>query len=201
MIFIIIWRKAIFDMEEKLDRNLNFDAYTYGIEPGGLRSKSDINTIICYTVTKSKVKLTAKNICDTMVEGGIANYFEVMDAFSRILKNEIITEDEDGYLVPSVQCEQLLEMVEMDLPLSIREKSLNIATRLASKEIYSKENKVDIEKSDSGFDVTMHVTDKGQDFMVLKLNVPTMEQAELIKDKFLDDPVKVYDNLVNSLFS
>ena len=188
-------------MEEKLDRNLNFDAYTYGIDPGGLRSKSDINTIICYTVTKSKVRLTAKNICDTMVEGGIANYFEVMDAFSRILKNEIITEDENGYLIPSVQCEQLLEMVEMDLPVSIREKSINIATRLASKEIYSKENKVEIEKCGGGFDVIMHVTDKDKDFMVLKLNVPTMEQAEVIKDKFLDDPVKVYDNLVNSLFS
>lgn len=188
-------------MSENSDRNLNFDAYTYGIEPGGLRSKSDINTIICYTVTKSKVKLTAKNICDTMAEGGIANYFEVMDAFSRLLKTKIISEDENGYLIPSEQCEQLLEMVEMDLPLSIREKSINIATRLAAREIYSKENKVEIEKDEQGFNVIMHVTDKGQDFMVLKLSVPTKEQAEVIKDKFLDDPVKVYDNLINSLFS
>lgn len=188
-------------MDEKISRNLNFDAYTYGIEPGGLRSKSDINAIICYAVAKSKVKLTIKNICDTMVEGGIANYFEVMDAFSRLLKNEIITEDEKGFLIPSHHCEQLLEIVERDLPLTIREKSINIATRLAAKEIYTKENRVDIEKSEIGFNVTMHITDKGQDFMVLTLNVPSMEQAEIIKDKFLDDPVKVYDNLVNSLFS
>lgn len=187
--------------EEKTDRNLNFDAYTYGIEPGGLRSKSDINTIICYAVTKSKVKLTEKNITDTMAQGGIANYFEVADAFSRILKNGLLTKDDEGYLVPSPQCRQLLEMVEMDLPLSIREKSINIATRLASKEIYSKENRVDIEKCGDGFSVTMHVMDLGQDFMVLKLNVPTKEQAEVIKDKFLDNPVKIYDNLINSLFS
>lgn len=188
-------------MEERISRNMDFDAYTYGIEPGGLRSKSDINTIICYAVTKSKVKLTQKNICDTMVEGGIANYFEVTDAFSRILKNKIITEDEDGYLVPSVQCEKLLEMVEKDLPFTIREKSINIATRLASREINAKENKVEIVKSGSGFDITMHITDRNKDFMVLTLYSPSMEQAEIIRDKFLDDPVKIYDNLVNSLFS
>ena len=80
-------------MSENLNRNLNFDALTSGIEPGGLRSKGDINTIICYTVTKSKAKLTQKNICDAMVEGGIANYFEVMDALARVLRDNIITED------------------------------------------------------------------------------------------------------------
>lgn len=188
-------------MSENLNRNLNFDALTSGIEPGGLRSKGDINTIICYTVTKSKAKLTQKNICDAMVKGGIANYFEVMDALARVLRDNIITEDENGFLTPSVQCEKLLEMVEKDLPLSIREKSLEMTAKLAAKEMYSKENKVEIEKDGENFNITMHVADGSKDFMVLKLNVPSIEEAELIKDKFLDDPVKIYNNLINSIFS
>jgi len=49
--------------------------------------------------------------------------------------------------------------------------------------------------------ITMHVADGSKDFMVLKLNVPSIEEAELIKDKFLDDPVKIYNNLINSIFS
>ncbi len=187
-------------MNEKSNRNLTFDAYTYGIEPGGLRSKGDINTVICYAVAKSKVKLTQKIISDAMAEGGIANYFEVADAFSRLFRDKIITEDENGCLSASLQCEKLIEMVEKDLPLSIREKSIKIAMRLAEKEMYSKENKVDIEECDYGFNVTMHITDKDIDFMVLRLNVPTMEQAVLIKEKFIENPVKIYNNLIHSLF-
>ncbi len=188
-------------MNEKEIVNLEFDALTAGIEPGGLRSKSDINTIICYMVTKSNVKLTQKEVCEVLVSGAIANYFEVMDAFSRIFRDRIITEDTDGYLVPSVQCETLLEMVEKDLPLSIREKSIEMAARIAAKEIYSKENRVEIEKAGYGFDVTMHVTDNENDFMVLRLKVPSIEEAEIIKDKFQTNPVKIYENLINSLFS
>lgn len=189
-------------MNENERINLEFDALTAGIEPGGLRSKSDINTIICYMVTKSNVKLTQKEVCEVLVSGAMANYFEVMDAFSRIFRDKIITEDKEGYLVPSVQCETLLEMVEKDLPLSIREKSIEMAARIAAKEIYSKENRVEIEKSAGyGFDVTMHVTDNDNDFMVLKLKVPSIEEAEIIKDKFQSNPVKIYENLINSLFS
>ena len=61
----------------------DFDALTAGIEPGGLNSKADINTIICYMVAKSKVPLTQKAVCDTLVEGAMANYFEIMDASFR----------------------------------------------------------------------------------------------------------------------
>ena len=69
-------------MSENLNRNLNFDALTSGIEPGGLRSKGDINTIICYTVTKSKAKLTQNdlsklcNIANTTLSGYESNYRE-----------------------------------------------------------------------------------------------------------------------------
>ncbi len=187
-------------MSENQDRNLIFDAYTYGIEPGGLRSKGDINAIICYAVAKSKVKLTKKNICDAMAEGGIANYFEVTEAFSRLLRDKIITEDENGYLSAPIKSEKLIEMVEKDLPLTIREKSVKIAMKLAEKEIFIKENKVDLVKTENGYDITMHITDKGVDFMVLKLNAPTEEQAILIKDKFVENPVKIYNNLIDSLF-
>lgn len=177
----------------------DFDALTAGIEPGGLRSKADINTIICYMVAKSKVRLTQNAVCETLVEGAIANYFEIMDAFSRIFRDKIITEDEDGFLVPSARCTDLIEYVEKDLPYTIREKSIKMSAKIAAKEIYTKENKVEIEEAESGFDITLHISDIDYDFMVIKLNVPSIEEAEIIKDKFLDDPAKIYNSLINAL--
>lgn len=185
---------------EATDRNLVFDAFTYGIEDGGLRSQSEINMIICYVLTNAETKLNKKVIVDTMTEGGIANYFETTSAVSKLIKNGIISEDENGYLIATKECQRATEIVEKDLPLSIREKSIKLSTKLAVSELYRKENKVEIVEENDSFSVILHVTDKDKDYMVLKLNVPTITQAETVKEKFLADPVKIYDNLISSIF-
>lgn len=185
---------------EATDRNLVFDAFTYGIEDGGLRSQSEINMIICYVLTNAETKLNKKVIVDTMTEGGIANYFETTSAVSKLIKNGIILEDENGYLIATKECQRATEIVEKDLPLSIREKSIKLSTKLAVSELYRKENKVEIVEENDSFSVILHVTDKDKDYMVLKLNVPTITQAETVKEKFLADPVKIYDNLISSIF-
>lgn len=185
---------------EATDRNLVFDAFTYGIEDGGLRSQSEINMIICYVLTNAGTKLSKKVVCETMTEGGIANYFETTSAVSKLIKNGIILEDENGYLIATKECQKATEIVEKDLPLSIREKSIKLSTKLAVSELYRKENKAEISEENGSYSVTLHVTDKDKDYMVLKLNVPTITQAETVKEKFLDDPVKIYDNLISSIF-
>lgn len=190
-------------MNENSEENFLFDAFTYGVEPAGLRSKGQINMIICYTIAKSKAKLTEKIVTDTMVEGEIANYFEVKDAFSRLYEKKLISADKNGYLEASPFCNQLIELVEMDLPYTIREKSVKIATKLAGIEIFNKENEVTItpSKSGSGFEVVMHISERDVDFMQLSLHMPTMEQAEVVKAKFIEKPVEVYNNLIDSIFS
>lgn len=186
--------------DEVLDGNLVFDAFTYGIEDGGLRSQSEISMIICYVLTNSETKLSKKVIIDTMTEGAIANYFETTSAVSKLIKNGIVIEDEKGYLTATKECKKATEMVEKDLPLSIREKSIKLSAKLAVSELYRKENKVEIVEENDSYSVILHVTDKDKDYMVLKLTVPTIAQADTIKEKFLNDPVRIYNNLISSLF-
>jgi len=188
-------------MSEKHENYIKFDAFTYGIENGGLRSKAEINMMVCYIVSNVNSRITAKNIVDTMVTGSIANYFEISEAVAGTIKRGLVTEDENGYLTATDECKRLTEIVEKDLPLTIREKSIALARKIASVDLFTKENKVEIEKKENGsFNITMHITDLGNDFLILTLNVPTMTEAETIKEKFLDNPVKIYDNLMNSLF-
>ena len=68
-------------------------------------------------------------------------------------------------------------------------------------ELYKKENEVEIEKDGEDYVVTMHFKDCGKDFMTLSLRAATAAQAEMIKDQFYADPVKIYNNLIDSLFS
>ncbi|MCD7723363.1 MAG: DUF4364 family protein [Clostridiales bacterium] len=187
-------------MSEKFESYSEFDAYTYGIKDGGLRSVSAINLLVCYVVANSAVRLTSKNICDAVSQGEIANYFETTQAISRLTKEGIIVEDESGFLIATDECRRLTEIIENDLPYTVREASIKICKKLAEIDIYKKENRVDITESGGIYYVTMHITDKNSDFMVLKLSAATKEQAQIIKEKFLNDPTKIYDNLINSIF-
>lgn len=74
-----------------------------------------------------------------------------------------------------------------------------MSAKIAAKEIYAKENKVEIEEAESGYIITLHLSDNNEDFMVIRLNVPSVEEAEMIKDNFLTDPSKIYNSLINAL--
>ncbi len=180
---------------------LRFDAFTAGIEDGGLRSQNSIKLIACYILANMDSKITAQYIVDTMVEGKIANYFEITNAVSQMIKQRNFIENEDGTLTITPECKDAVEIVEKDLPLTIREKSIKLCRKIVAREIYKKENKVEIEKINNGFTVTCHVSDINSDFMTLSLFVPTETQAEVIKEKFLNNPVEIYENLIESIFT
>lgn len=187
-------------MEKEYNPAMQFDAFTGGIEEGGLRSSSSISLLACYIIAKSKERLTAKYVVDALVEGKIANYFEISNAISKMIKTDNLIVDKDGYLTITDKCAFNVEMLENDLPLTIREKAVELAAKTAKHEIFKKENKASVEKDGDKYKVTLHVSDKDCDFMVLTLYFPSEAQAEVVKEKFQLHPGEVYENLINSIF-
>lgn len=187
-------------MDKEFNPALQFDAFTAGIEDGGLRSSSSITITVCYILANCQEKITAQNIIDALVDGKIANYFEISNAISKMIKKGYIIENEDSTLSITADCRFLVDIVENDLPITIREKSIELVRKLAAVEINKKENKVTIDKNENGYSVTLHVSNIDSDFMVLTLNVPTEAQAVVIKEKFQQKPAEVYQNLMNSIF-
>lgn len=189
------------ESENIIDPRLRFDAFTAGIKEGGLRSVASINLIVCYIIANIKTKVTAQNIIDTMDEGMIANHFEISNAISKLKSQGVISEKEDGALELNGSDKAMIDLVEKDLPLTLRDKSIKICQRLIAKETYQRENKAEITPCDGGYNVTLHVSDKSNDFMNLTLFASTLTQAEVIKEKFITNPVRVYENLIDSIFS
>lgn len=187
-------------MEKGYNPAMDFDAFTAGIEEGGLRSSSTISILVCYILANFNEKITAQTIINALVDGKIVNYFEASNAISKMIKKGNFIEDENGYLTITSDCKFAVDIVEKDLPITIREKSIELVRKLYTRQINEKENKVEIIKNGNTYDVILHVSDIDKDFMVLKLNVPTIPQAELIKEKFCENPAKIYENLINSIF-
>ena len=188
-------------LEKEYNPALQFDAFSAGIEDGGLRSSSSIAILACYIIARSEEKLTKKNVVDALVEGKIANYFEITSAIAKMIKTHNQVEGEDGYLSVTSKCAYNVEMLENDLPITIREKAVELAAKTARLEIYKKENKATVEKDGDKYKVTLHVSDKNCDFMVLSLYFPSEAQAQVVKEKFQTHPGEVYENLINSIFS
>lgn len=189
------------ESENIIDPRLRFDAFTAGIKEGGLRSVASINLIVCYIIANIKAKVTAQNIIDTMDEGMIANHFEVSNAISKLKSQGVISEKQDGSLELNGSDKAMIDLVEKDLPLTLRDKSIKICQRLIAKETYQRENKAEIIPCDGGYNVNLTVSDKNNDFMSLTLFAATLTQAEVIKEKFITNPVRVYENLIDSIFS
>ena len=98
---------------------LQFDAFTAGIEDGGLRAKSSISAMVCYILANIEKPLSIKNITDALTAGCIANYFEICDSIDRLkAAGQIVEKDDRLYATP--QCKAAVELIENDLPLTMR---------------------------------------------------------------------------------
>lgn len=173
---------------------MGFDAFTAGIEPGGLRSKNDIKLLICYLLSSIKTGLTREDIFAVLQENGLANYFEAAAAFADLLQSDnIYCEDPNAKLYNVTKSGQLIsEQLDIALPISVREHALSAAMNLMARVKREQENQVRIQKNENGYTVQCSVSGGDMDLMSFSLYVPDMLQAKMVKKNFHKDPERVY---------
>ena len=71
----------------------NIDAFTGGVRPDGLKKKSDIKVLVCFLLRHCTQQLSRKEMTDIFLDKGLANYFEVSDAISSLVRHENIIEN------------------------------------------------------------------------------------------------------------
>ena len=64
-----------------------YDAFSQGVKPGGLRSRNEIKILICYIICKIDSGITKEQLNEILSSEGLANYFEVNQALSEVIKN------------------------------------------------------------------------------------------------------------------
>lgn len=176
------------------------DAFTEGVEPGGLWNKNDIRILICYILSSVKAPLSGEDITAIMQKKALANYFEVGDALMALLKMENIAKDDKGCYTVTDTGEEIAQSLDATLPLSVRDKALEAAFTLLADARTQRENRVDINKTPSGYQVECHISggDK-MELLALSLYVPDLAQAEMVKRSFHRDPAGIYKLLLSSL--
>ncbi|MEG0547111.1 MAG: DUF4364 family protein [Oscillospiraceae bacterium] len=182
---------------------MEFDAFDAGIELGGLRNRDEIRLLVCYllkTLDKPFAKLT---LVDSMLENGLANYFEINQAIGELLKNGSIDndiEDEEEVLKITERGREMAEMLETSLPKSVREKAVNSAIRMMTIAKRERENKIEVEKLENGsYKATFILEGETVELMRLSIYVADSMQLEMVKKNYLNDPVKLYSSIITAL--
>ena len=180
-----------------------YDAFTEGVEPGGLRNRNEIKTLICYLVSHLDIPITKGQLNNIICEEGLANYFELNQALSEVVENgNVRTGDgEDPELYITEIGKQNTSTLEKDLPYTVRENALNAALRLQTRLRREREHKIEITRLEKGCNITMSVLDGEDELMTVTIFVADYEQALAVKEKFLSDPVSIYSNIVSQLMA
>ena len=165
---------------------MEFDAFDEGIELGGLRNRDEIRLLICYILRAVDAPISKQNLNDSMLQDGLANYFEINQAISEL------TATEKG--------KDIADTLETSLPKTVREKAVNSAIKLMTLAKTMRENKIEtVSAPGGGYYVTFSLMNGDEALMKLTIFVADSMQLEAVKNNFLNDPVKLYSSIITAL--
>ena len=175
---------------------MEFNAFTAGIEPGGLRNTDEIRILLCYLLSSVNAPLRKEDIIRILQETGLANYFETANALSELSAKGNIRIDQDGLCRAEETAKLIAGQLDTMLPVSVRDRVVSAALNLLAMAKRERENKVEIEKTQQGYYVTCHVSGGEMELMSFSLYVPDLHQAKMVKHNFHRDPEGFYRSML-----
>lgn len=198
---ILSWKTTQINLSKGVLALSSYDAFTAGVEPGGLRTQNDIKILICYLLDSIDSALSIDDLTKILQEKSLANYFEIIEAVNSLIEKNCITVEDDGFCSICEKGRKIAETLDTTLPLSVRDKALSAAVATLSYARNERENRVDIIPWTKGFQVICHVSGGDLDLMQISLYVPDEKQAKMVKENFHNNPAKIYETLLKSLTS
>ena len=177
-----------------------FNTFDEGIAPGGLRSKYEIKTLICYLYYSVKENMSRDLIIEAIREDELANFFEVSAAFDELVADrnliECASDGSETVYSLSDNGKMIAEQLDSTLAYSVKDKAVRCALKLLADRKTARENFVDIERTESGFNVKCTVSGGDIDLLSFTLYAPDIEQEKKKKKSFLSYPSTVYKTML-----
>ena len=185
--------------------DFKLDAFPVDENVSGLRSTEKIRIIICYILKNVDSPLSRDNLQSALYDNGIANYFEISQAIDNLLDVGAV-ETIDNTLTLNSKGEQIARDLNDELSIFIKNKAIRAAKLTAVYERRKKENDISIVKLDDKkyrLDITLLSglgdSEKTDELMKVSVFVTDSLQAETMKTTFLNNPVRLYEKVIEAL--
>lgn len=171
---------------------MEIDALDAGVY-GGVVTKENIKLLICYIINNMEKPLNRNDFCDEMHAEGIANYFELAEAFTDLTRKELIVEVEHGLFSLTPIGKSTIRELKENLPRHIRQRAYIATIKMIRRKKNQEETKVTVERTNNGeYILTCSIMEGEKELMSVKLNCPTFDMAQNAKNYFWDCPQKVF---------
>lgn len=180
---------------------MEHDAISANVARGGLKSTAEIKVLVLYLLMHLDEPLPSNQIADLLHLEGIANTFEVNDAFYQLCNNGLIYEAEgttEAYLIND-NGRDAGQTLQSSVPFTVREKSLNIAKKMLERNRHIRETDIKVERNEKGIFITCSAVENNKVIMSFTLQAADDDQVFRIRENFLDDPSLVYRTLIDLL--
>ena len=175
-----------------------FDTFDEGINLGGMRSKTEIRTLICYMFRSVGSPMSKDTVVNALMEKGLANYFETSASFDDLVKNGNIApvEENSSLYKNTANGDMIAVQLEDTLAPTVKERATECALALLKKERIESENHVTIQKCENGYNVTCSISGGDMDLLSFTLYVPDIGQARLMRKNFYKNPDMFYSVII-----
>ncbi|HIW73119.1 MAG TPA: DUF4364 family protein [Firmicutes bacterium] len=170
--------------------------FSDGVEPGGLRTSQEIKILVCYMLLGAGEAMPRQAVLEIISGNGMANFFETGSAIDELVRLGHLTEGEGDTLALTETGRQVADTLSGMIPYTLRERSVKSALQLLTRIRRERENTVTIEKLPHGYNVTCAIGDDESPLMSFTLRVADDLQAQMVKERFLSDPVLLYRSLL-----
>lgn len=164
-----------------------------------LNSVHDVKVLLCYLLDKLNCPVTETQLYEIVLDSEVINYFYYTEAMASLLNNGSVrktSSDGETYIELEEKGRSGADYFNESIPYYFRKKLLTAALSYFARRKRESETDIEIVSTDNGCEVKCAVKDTDFDLMRLSLYAPDEDQARLIKEKIMLDPVGFYSAVI-----
>lgn len=176
-------------------------AFSGGVGKGGLHNTEDIKLLVMYVLRIAAVPFSLQSIINSITQSELANTFEVSSAAKELCNDKLALQDDDGMFTLTKKGESTVDELYKLLNVYVLEE----AKRCTAKEVIMarrlRENTVTITHDDEndGYLVDISMNEMGRKILGLQIKVATLEDAQAVKKRVLENTVEIYSQNIKML--
>lgn len=159
-----------------------------------------IKILVCYFLKQINRPITPEQLIEIATEDGLINYFIFTEAINQLLEAKtLILEERDGeqYYVLTEMARIGADDFKTMVPRVFREKILTSGLKFFARLKNENDVKISYTEQQKGWSVNVLCTEGGLTLMDLKLYAPDREQAEILGEKIMLNPVDFYGKVLD----
>ena len=175
------------------------DTFSAGVEPGGLHSHHEIKILICYMLNGVREPLPRTAVLDILSGDGMANFFDASAAIDDLVQRGNLAESESGLLSVTDTGRHAANTLADMIPFTLRDRSVSAGLRLLARQHSERENSAEVFQNENGVWVVRCVVGSASPLLTFDLTVGDELQAHYVRDRFLNDPLLLYQSMIAML--